>query len=281
MENKKNESRGERLLSLLKHTLPGKIIEFGCGDGDVLQILSKNFQESLIVGIDINRERIDKVNKRNLKNVIVFQSDTGSDIFPENSFNTAIFIGVLHEIFSYQGKEQVNNAIKNAHKVLKKNGRLLISDFLKPESKQVDLIFKNNKTYNKFSRFANEYKVRKITYEKIGNKIILDTVDAVEFLSKYFSPTEKDWKEEMGEAHFSLTMDDYSNELEKEGFEIVWTKELPWYEQKLREIRKDFIFHNESELKSILIVAEKICLFEKNLQKNDLSIKNTSYRKCY
>ncbi|MGB3346787.1 MAG: hypothetical protein WBA71_06025 [Candidatus Humimicrobiia bacterium] len=158
MENKKNEkdeSREERLLLLIKRTLPGKIIEFGCGDGNILQILSETYPKSLMVGVDI------------------------------------------------------------------------------------------------------------------------------EFLSKHFSPTEKDWKDEMKEAHFSLTMDDYSNELEKEGFEIVWTKELPWYEQKLREIRKDFIFHNESELKSILIIAEKICLFEKNLQKNDLSIKNTSYRKCY
>ena len=256
--NEKNESREERLLSLLKHSLPGKIIEFGCGGGDVLQILSKNFPESLKIGIDINRERIDKVNKRNLKNVITFLSDVGSDIFPENSFNTSIFIGVLHEICSYQGREQVTNAIKNAYNVLKKNGRLLIGDFLKPESKQVDLIFKNDKAYNKFSRFANEYEVRKITYEKIRNKVILDIVDAVEFLSKYFSPTEEDWKEEMKEAHFSLTMDDYRNELEKAGFEIVWTKELPWYEWKLIEIRKDIIFHNESELKSILIVAEKI-----------------------
>jgi len=257
-KNEKNESREERLLLLLKHSLQGKIIEFGCGDGNILQILSKNFPESLIVGIDINRERIDKVNKRNLKNVITFLSDVGSDIFPENSFNTAIFIGVLHEIFSYQGKEQVNNAIKNAYNVLKKNGRLLIGEFLKPESKQVDLIFKNTKAYSKFSRFANEYKVRKIVYKKLKNKIILDIVDAVEFLSKYFSPTEEDWKEEMKEAHFSLTMDDFRNKLEKVGFKIIWIKELPWYEWKLREIRKDFIFHNESGLKSILIVAEKI-----------------------
>lgn len=258
MENKKNESREERLLLLLKHSLQGKIIEFGCGDGNILQILSKNYPESLIVGIDINRERIDKVNKRNLKNVITFLSDVGSDIFPKNSFNTTIFIGVLHEIFSYQGKEQVNNAIKNAYKVLKKNGRLLIGEFLKPESKKVDLIFKNTKAYSKFSRFANEYKVRKIVYKKIGNKIILDIVDAVEFLSKYFSPTEEDWREEIKEAHFSLTMNDYRNELEKVGFEIIWTKELPWHKWKLREIRKDFIFYDESELKSILIVAEKI-----------------------
>ncbi|MBA7493481.1 hypothetical protein ES702_04040 [subsurface metagenome] len=123
MENKrneKNESREERLLSLLKHALPGKIIEFGCGDGNILQILSKNYPESLIVGIDINRERINKVNKRNLKNVITFLSDVGSDIFPENSFNTSILIGVLHEISSYKGREQVTNAIKNAHKVSKK-----------------------------------------------------------------------------------------------------------------------------------------------------------------
>ncbi|GAG78956.1 unnamed protein product [marine sediment metagenome] len=261
MENKKNEkdeSREERLLLLIKRTLPGKIIEFGCGDGNILQILSKNYPESLIVGIDINRERIDNVNKRNLKNVITFLSDVGSDIFPENSFNTSIFIGVLHEIYSYQGREQVTNAIKNAYNVLKKNGRLIISDFLKPKSKQVDLIFKNNKAYSKFSRFANEYKVRKITYKKIGNKIILDTVDAVEFLSKYFSPTEEDWKEEMKEAHFSLTMDDFKNKLEKVGFKIIWIKELPWYEWKLKEFRKDLTFHHESELKSILIVAKKM-----------------------
>jgi ubiquinone/menaquinone biosynthesis C-methylase UbiE len=256
--NEKNESREERLLSLLKHSLPGKIIEFGCGGGDILQILSKNFPESLIVGIDINREKINKVNKRNLKNVIVFQSDVGSDIFPKNSFNTSILIGVLHEIYSYQGREQITNAIKNAYNVLKKNGRLLIGDFLKPKSKQVDLIFKNDKACNKFSRFANEYEVRKINYKKMGNKIILDIVDAVEFLSKYFSPTEEDWKEEMKEAHFSLTMDDFRNKLEKAGFELIWIKELPWHEWKLKEFRKDLTFHNESELRSILIVAEKI-----------------------
>jgi len=258
MENKKNENRKERIFPLLNYALQGKMIEFGCGDGDILQILSETYPKSIIVGVDIDKEKINKVNIRNLKNVIAFLSNATNEIFPENSFETAIFIGVLHEIYSYQGKEKVTNAIKNAYKVLKKNGKLLIGDFLKPESKQVNLFFKNNKAHNKFSRFANEYEIRKITYEKIGDKVILDIVDAVEFLSKYFSPTEEDWKEEMKEAHFSLTMDDYRNKLGKVGFKIIWIKELPWYEWKLREIRKDFIFHNESGLKSILIVAEKI-----------------------
>ena len=48
------------LKRLNEYIKPGKIVEFGCGSGFVLKILSVDFADSIIVGVDNAYGRIRK-----------------------------------------------------------------------------------------------------------------------------------------------------------------------------------------------------------------------------
>lgn len=94
------EEKKTWLKCLSKYVKPGKIVEFGCGSGFVLEVLSMDFADSIIVGVDKSMERLEKVVEKGLKNVILVKADITQNIFPDGTFDTALFVGSLHEVFS-------------------------------------------------------------------------------------------------------------------------------------------------------------------------------------
>lgn len=64
------EEKKTWLKCLSKYVKSGKIVEFGCGSGFVLEVLSMDFADSIIVGVDKSMERLEKVVEKGLKNVI-------------------------------------------------------------------------------------------------------------------------------------------------------------------------------------------------------------------
>jgi SAM-dependent methyltransferase len=219
--------RLERRLDWFKEIMPyikeGKIIEFGCGSGALLQVLSENFPNSFIVGLDISDTMLKLVNSRNLKNVVAVRSQAYERVFLEESFDTAIFVQVLHEIYSFAGEDKVAQAIKVASEVLKREGALIIRDTLKPKPRQVRLSFKNEKIREKFYRFVDEFKPRKIAYKAIGRDIFLDITDALEFITKHHHP---DWEAEMKECHYFFGRGQYIDVLSNLGFNIKAMREF-------------------------------------------------------
>ena len=250
------QERQAWLNNLTRYVKLDKIIEFGCGSGFVLEILSRKFGQSIIVGIDKSRERLEKVVEKKLKNVIPLQADIAKNIFPQKTFDTALFVGSLHEVFSYQGKRKVEDSLRMAYQVLKDKGILIIQDFLKPASKLVEMGFKNEKTRRKFQRFARDFQPRKIRFRKTEDGVKLDLADAIEFISKY-SFKGKEWKEEMGETHFFFTLEEYKKVAKKNGFIIKGLKKLSRGEKWRVEIRKDVDFKFEPEYARIQLVLIK------------------------
>lgn len=242
---------------MLDYLRPGKIVEFGCGSGFVLDILSGNFPQSLICGVDRSMDRLGKLNERGLKNALPIWGDVTQSLFPNESFDTALFVGVLHEIYSEKGRRQVSGALKTAQEVLMRGGVLAIQDFLKPNRKKVELILKNHKTRRRFFKFAEEFQPRKIRFSTTATGLRLDIADAVEFISKYRSPNWRDWKEEMRETHFFFTLKDYREALGKAGFSIEVVKRLPRAKTRWRQTREDIGFAHKDEYGWVMIIARK------------------------
>lgn len=255
--DKRLEQKEVQVKCLIKHVKPGRIVEFGCGSGFVLGMLYVDFPESVIVGIDKSMERLETVVTKDLGNVIPIQSDISDNIFPRGTFNTALFVGSLHEVFSYLDKEKVMDAFRMAHHILKDNGVLIVQDFLRPTPRLVEMTFKNEETRQRFLRFAKEFRPRKVRFEEVGKGVELDIADAVEFVSKYHSSSEEDWKEEMSETHFFFTEEDYQETAERTGFIIKSSMKLSKDQYCCDEIRKDLQFTFEPEFRWIQLVLTK------------------------
>jgi hypothetical protein len=195
--------------------------------------------------------------EREFKNVIALQADMTKETFSESTFDTAIIIGSLHEVYSKSGKGKVAETFRLVNKLLKEDGVLIVQDFLTPPSRAVIIKFKNERTRNRFIRFANEFKQRKIVFEGMDDGIKLDIADAIEFISKYQSPNEADWKEEMNETHFSFTEREFREIAEKANFEIKNYEYLSKRRNWWVEVKEDIEFDFEDEYKWIQFALAK------------------------
>lgn len=245
---------------MLAYLRPGKIVEFGFGTGFVLEILSQKSPESCLVGLDHSRERLEKANERGLENVVLVYSDATESIFPLESFDTALFVGCLHEIYSEMGRSRVNRALWSACQVLKTGGVLAIQDFLKPNRRKTELSFKNEKTRRRFFKFAKEFQGREIRFASTASGVRLDIADAVEFISKCRSRDWRDWRHEMRETHFFFTLKDYKDykeSLGRAGVSVEVVKRLPRAKTRWKETREDIGFAHKSEYAWVMVIARK------------------------
>ena len=245
------------LQPLFQNVRPGKIVEFGCGNGFVLEDLSKEFQGSSIIGIDLNDNRLDAVIDKNLSNVITMNADITSKLWPDRSIDTALFVGVLHEIYSYYGKKKVLETLKITRETLKDDGVLIIQDFLRPEPEQVMVKFKTEEITKRFQRFTNEFVPREIKFEKTEQGIILDIGDLVEFMSKINSLAGDGWEEEKDEAHFYFTENEFITVVEGAGFTIKSCTKLTKTEEWWADTREKYDFQAEPEYGWIQLVLIK------------------------
>lgn len=233
------QKRTERVTSLIERVNPGKIIELGCGSGLVLEALSEDFPDSIILGLDNDAAQLEKVVAKGLPNVVPVSADITEKIFPDGTFDTVLFVASLHEVYSYRGKRKVKAAFQMARDIMMPSGVLIIQDFLKPPARPVEMNFHGEEIYERFLRFAREFRPRKVKFEETEQGVKLDIADAVEFVSKYRSPDEQDWKKEMDETHFFFTQEEYHKLAQKTGFATMDVKMLPTDETWWAEIRED------------------------------------------
>ncbi|UCG91111.1 MAG: methyltransferase domain-containing protein [candidate division WOR-3 bacterium] len=254
---RQEEERKPWLKRLTQYVKPGKIVELGCGSGFIVEELSHTFADSSIIGVDKSLQRLAELVKKKITNVIPLKGDFTQPIFASHTFDTAIFVGSLHEVFSYCGPAKVEEALRLAYATVKNDGVVIIQDFLKPSPAPINLIFKNEETKKKFIRFATEFKPRKIQFEIEGKSTHVDVVDAVEFISKYRSPNEDDWRDEMAETHFFFTEKDYRNAAQVAGFFIHDLKKLARRKERAKQIQEDIECNFTLEHPWIQLVLKK------------------------
>lgn len=98
-----------------------KILDAGCGTGDLLSILANN-KSLKLYGIDISKEMI-KISRRKLKNKAKIQLSSAEELkFAKNYFDYVFSIDAFHHY------ESQDKAMKNFQRILKKRGSLIIVD---------------------------------------------------------------------------------------------------------------------------------------------------------
>ena len=105
--------------AIFKFIVGPKIIDLGCGEGITLEKIIQKFSQSQVLGVDNDPEKIKICHQHRLP------AKTG-DIthlpFKSNTFDCALLI----EVIEHLEVNQVNQAIKEVHRVLRPGGRLIV-----------------------------------------------------------------------------------------------------------------------------------------------------------
>jgi ubiquinone/menaquinone biosynthesis C-methylase UbiE len=266
------------------------IVDLGAGAGPITVLLQKKFPQSKILAIDNSADMIKRLKKR-FKNdplVEVIQADAQTFTYPQE-IDSLLLISVVHEIFSFShySHQAVIEAFNNAHRLLKKGGRLIIRDGVQPEQESLYLKPKHQEAYQRFNKFIESFKVRPLVFSegtfrqdsfiqhhpqnfqefKKGNYLIeMHSQDVSELLSKYFYP-QVNWQIELSEQFGIWTLREYQHILIELGYYIVYaeTYVLPYLLKT--HYTKDFtVFKLENGTlveaqyppSTMILVAEKI-----------------------
>ena len=170
------------LISLQKKSLweinfgkNSRILEVGCGTGDLLLFLSKQKKSFKLYGVDISGEMLKIARRRLLNTRVRLKLEPAERIrFRKGYFDYVLSIDAFHHYYNYE------SVMKNFCRVLRKNGRLVVIDvdfgFI------LNKIFHaiepgNNKMFNagEFRRLFEQYNLKGIKQKRIGLFSLLTT----------------------------------------------------------------------------------------------------------
>jgi demethylmenaquinone methyltransferase/2-methoxy-6-polyprenyl-1,4-benzoquinol methylase len=124
-----------------------KILDICIGTGTNSIIISEKRPNAEIVGIDLSEEMLtvakQKIDKKGIRNIQTFVMDATNIKFDANSFDVILISLVLHEI----DNKIRNKIIKEARRVLKSNGKIIIVEWDKPKKLIQKLIFLSIKMF--------------------------------------------------------------------------------------------------------------------------------------
>lgn len=102
------------------------VADIGCGNGRHLIPCTKKCKKT--IGIDISKELLTiahkKTNEMKLQNVVLVQADSVNLPMKNNTVDAVLFIATLHNI---KGKENRIKSLSEIKRVLKKDGKALVS----------------------------------------------------------------------------------------------------------------------------------------------------------
>ena len=118
-----------------------KVLEICIGTGTNSIIISENRQNAEIVGIDLSENMLsiakEKIDKKGISNVKTILMDATNMKFDTNSFDVILISLVIHEV----DNKIRNKIIKEAKRVLKNKGKIIIIEWDKPKKLIQKLLF--------------------------------------------------------------------------------------------------------------------------------------------
>ncbi|BAO74821.1 methyltransferase domain-containing protein [Winogradskyella sp. PG-2] len=110
-----------------------RLVDLGCGMGGTMRYALKQFKNIIAYGVTLSDFQVQQGN--NLlkgKNGIILKENYNNTSFKSNSFDSAVAV----ESFCHSGHGE--NSLKEAHRILKPAGRLVIADaFLKKDATEL------------------------------------------------------------------------------------------------------------------------------------------------
>jgi len=251
---------------LLRFVRPGVIADLGCGTGTVMELLRRRSPQSRIIGVDCSAEMIARCGAR-FRGAELRKADIAGPLFEDGSIDTIILCSIMHEVFSYKGYDYsaVRRTLRHAAKALKPGGRLILRDGVKPSKQDaVYLTFLNDATHDKFLRFSKEFGSSEVVWRRVDSRVQVARRDAMEFLSKYLYDV--NWKHEVREQFGVFTLEDWEEELQKAGLQVLyresylieWLRKTHWEKDVRLEVRIPGGYGpTEYPHSTMLIVGEK------------------------
>ena len=123
-----------------------RVLDVACGTGDFSIAIAKAIWNGKVIGVDISKEMLEvmrrKVLKNNLESIISQEVGDGENLrFPEDSFDRVV------NAFGIRNFEDRDKGLKEALRVLKPGGRLVILELSRPQNRIIrwfyDLYFLN------------------------------------------------------------------------------------------------------------------------------------------
>lgn len=159
-----------------------KILEVGCGDGRITSLLADKTKK--ITAIDPDADSIKKAIQK--KTGIDFRVGSGENLeFPDDQFDLIIFTLSLHH-------QNSRSALKEAHRVLKQNGAVLVIEPLKEgEVEKVCSIVQDETIEKEMAQKAIKDSAFLIKYSEIFDAQwrFEDIKDLYTWLSDYYQTT--------------------------------------------------------------------------------------------
>ena len=117
-----------------------KILDYGCGNGRLLNLLSTKIKSSQYVGVDVSQKLID-IAKIKYPNYI-FKKISGSQKlpYPDNNFNLVYSIAVFHHLPSEMLRKEIAEEL---YRVTKPGGRIIITVWNLWQRRYLKNIFQN------------------------------------------------------------------------------------------------------------------------------------------
>jgi 2-polyprenyl-3-methyl-5-hydroxy-6-metoxy-1,4-benzoquinol methylase len=165
-----------------------KVLDAGCGGGELTQRLNNLGYDAY--GIDLSLLSWKELSKRGLRHKFIHGNLLDMSLyFDKDEFDTIIFSSVLHEVYSYNGfyLGNVVSTIKNALKIIRKGGRIIIRDGVMSDSNEKRIIrFKDINDVCFLTEYCRRFKGRKVKYKMIDKLTFeMNINDAMEFLYTY------------------------------------------------------------------------------------------------
>lgn len=216
------------------------ILDVGPGGGALMNIIEVEKKDAKILGIDISKNVIEELTKKKNTenhrwNLIEGDALNLGNYLKKGEVDTIIYSSIIHELFSYipfNGKkfniETVIKALKSADDILNKGGRIIIRDGIKTEPINLKRIieFKNKDDMRILDNYCNDFKGRKVIYEKLSeNRVKMLVNDAMEFLYTY-TWGENSYSLEVKEQFGYLTPSEYLNLIKDNlsSYKVIYSK---------------------------------------------------------
>ena len=114
-----------------------KIVDMGCGDGEITFCMAMLNPNLHFTGLDTNKKNIARARMRFETDNLDFKvGDATSRIFPKNSMDAVIHNFTLHEIYSDHDYNNLTleQTLKNHHEILKNGGQIFVQDYACPRN---------------------------------------------------------------------------------------------------------------------------------------------------
>ena len=162
-----NAKMQKKVVQLTNIEYNSKILDAGCGTGILLEILYAEEKNLNLYGIDIS-EKMLKIAKKKLGNNANISLQSAEELnFGDKSFDYVFVIDAFHHYADQK------TAINNFHRILKREGKLIIVDF--SFGKLGNWLFHNIEpgnsgmhTVSELMNLFKNYKFKKIKQRKIG-----------------------------------------------------------------------------------------------------------------